>query len=107
MPWRDCAMPKGKSYRVDERAWREVEAAEDWYYERSEDAGTAFLLEVLHSFEIISHAPKRWARYLHGTRRFLLHHFPFSVVYLDDPDGVTMVAVAHNKRKPGYWKRRL
>ncbi|HEX4427189.1 MAG TPA: hypothetical protein VH079_17450 [Terriglobales bacterium] len=28
--------------------------------------------------------------------------FPFSVVYLDDPDFVSIVAVAHSKRKPGY-----
>jgi toxin ParE1/3/4 len=44
---------------------------------------------------------------LYGTRRFVLHRFPFSVVYLDEADELNIVAVAHNKRKPGYWKARL
>lgn len=100
-------MPADKPYRVDERAWREVEAADDWYRKRSEDASAAFLLEIIESFETISHAPRRWPKYLYETRRYLLHHFPFSIVYLDDPDGVTFVAVAHTKRKPGYWKKRV
>lgn len=39
-------------------------------------------------------------------RRFILQRFPFSIVYLDDPDLVTIIAVAHSKRKPGYWKSR-
>jgi len=37
----------------------------------------------------------------------VLHRFPFSIVYLDDPEVLTIVAVAHAKRKPGYWRRRI
>jgi hypothetical protein len=36
---------------------------------------------------------------------FVTQRFPFSVIYLDDPELVTIVAVAHSKRKPGYWDR--
>ena len=55
----------------------------------------------------IAKASGRWPKYLHGTRRFVLRRFPFSIIYLDDPDVVSIVAVAHSKRKPGYWKPRL
>lgn len=75
--------------------------------ERSDDASSAFLLEVIESFEIIAAAPVRWPESLYGTRRYLLHHFPFSVVYLDEPEVVIIVAVAHGRRKPGYWKERI
>ena len=51
-------------------------------------------------------APQRWPKYLYGTQRFVLHRFPFSIIYLDD-DVLSIVAVAHSKRKPGYWKARL
>jgi toxin ParE1/3/4 len=44
---------------------------------------------------------------LNGTRRFVLRRFPFSIIYLDDPEVRSIVAVAHSKRKPGYWKVRL
>jgi toxin ParE1/3/4 len=52
-------------------------------------------------------APQRWPKYLHGTRRFVLHRFPFSITYLDDPDVLSVIAVAHGKRTPGYWKQRV
>jgi len=31
----------------------------------------------------------------------------FDVVYLDDPDKLVIVAIAHHKRSPGYWRRRI
>ena len=55
----------------------------------------------------MSPAPHRWPKYLHGTRRFVLNRFPFSVIYLDDPDAVIIIAIAHSKSGPGYWKSRL
>jgi toxin ParE1/3/4 len=100
-------MPRAKPYQVDDRAWAEVEAADDWYRERSSEAGVAFLVEVIEAFDTIARAPETWPDYLYGTRRYLLRHFPFAVVYLADPDVVTIVAVAHSKRKPGYWKKRV
>jgi hypothetical protein len=39
--------------------------------------------------------------HLHGTRRFVLDRFPFSIVYLDTAEFVNIVAVAHGKPKPG------
>jgi toxin ParE1/3/4 len=62
---------------------------------------------VSSAVRVIAGAPQRWPKYLHGTRRLMMQRFPFSVVYLDDPELVIIVAVAHSKRKPGYWKDRL
>lgn len=100
-------MPGSKAYRVHSAAWQEIEAADDWYFQRSPDASAGFLVAVFDALENVSEFPQRWPQYLHGTRRFLLNRFPFSIVYLDKPDGVKVVAVAHSKRKPGYWKRRV
>jgi len=100
-------MAGSKPYRVHREVWLEIEAGDDWYLERSVDASAEFIAAISDAFEIISQAPKRWPKYLHGTRRFVLRRFPFSIVYLDDPDVVSIVAVAHGKRKPGYWKARL
>ena len=40
------------------------------------------------------------------TRRFLLHGFPYQIVYRLRPAEIVIVAVAHTKRRPGYWKKR-
>jgi hypothetical protein len=58
------------------------------------------------AIENIAEAPSRWPR-LHGRfRRYLLHRFPFSVVYLEREHSIEVIAVAHHRRRPGYWKRR-
>jgi toxin ParE1/3/4 len=100
-------MDRSKPYRLHPLAWQEIDDGDDWYSHYSADAGIGFISAVSEAIETISHAPGRWPEYLHDTRRFVLFRFPYSVVYLDDPDFVSIVAVAHSKRKPGYWKQRL
>lgn len=84
----------------------EVERAHEWYWERSEAAADGFLLEVEAALDEIAEAPNRWPRHLHGTRRFILRRFPFSIVYTMLGDVLRIVAIAHAKRLPGYWRRR-
>jgi toxin ParE1/3/4 len=100
-------MPAVKPYRYHPLAWEEVEESDVWYLARSVDASLDFLYRLDSAIEEILDAPHRWAKHLYGTRRYVMQSFPFSVIYLDDPDLVTIIAVAHSKRKPGYWKGRL
>jgi hypothetical protein len=51
-------------------------------------------------------APEQGSPYLYGTRRFILLRFPYSTVYLSLEVG-HIVAVAHQSRRPGYWRKRL
>jgi plasmid stabilization system protein ParE len=96
-----------KPFRFHPDAREEFREAIRWYRVRSTIASTEFRTTVMTAIREAAQAPQRWSKYLHGTRRFALHRFPFSVIYLDDPDLVTIVAVAHSKRKPGYWKHRI
>jgi toxin ParE1/3/4 len=100
-------MAGAKDYRLHPLAWREVDDADGWYLSRSYDASVEFLSDLYSAVEDISQAPQRWPGYLHGTGRFVMQRFPFSVVYLDDPEMVNIIAIAHSKRKPGYWRERL
>jgi len=40
-------------------------------------------------------------------RRCRLHRFPYSVIYTQDGADILVLAVAHQHRKPGYWRKRL
>lgn len=57
--------------------------------------------------DLIRETPDTWPRYLHGTRRFILTGFPYSLVYTTDGSYSLIIAIAHAKRAPGYWKVRL
>ena len=96
-----------KAVEFHEEASLESAAALEWYVERSEIAAARFVAEVSRAVELIAEAPQRWPTGVHGTRRFLLQRFPFSVVYREFPSKIQVLAAAHGHRRPGYWKSRL
>ena len=85
----------------------EARDAREWYAERSSVAADAFMGELDVAIDRICESPDRWASYLHGTRRYLMKRFPYLVVYRELEDKLQVIAVAHARRKPGYWRRRL
>jgi toxin ParE1/3/4 len=82
----------------------EAQAAFDWYRERNPAA--ALLAEIDVAINEITASPERWSGFLYGTRRFLLHRFPFSVVYRVTDAAIQVVAFAHARRRPGYSRPR-
>jgi len=96
-----------KPSRFHPEARKEFLEATRWYRDRSPVAPVEFRATVKAAVREVVQAPQRHAKYLYGTQRFVMRRFPFSIVYLDAPDLITIVAVAHNKRKPGYWKDRV
>jgi plasmid stabilization system protein ParE len=77
-----------------------------WYESRSVKAARSFRLEIRLAFDRIRDSPLSWPHYHWGTRRLLLRRFPYQVVYRIKPDHVLVVAIAHTKQRPGYWRER-
>ena len=96
----------GRELEVHPEALAEARAAYVWYRERSQAAAAAFVDELDRSIQRIVEVPERWPVYAAGTRRFLLRRFPFFVVYRINPATIEILAVAHGRRRPGYWKER-
>lgn len=94
------------SVEIHPDALQEAAAAVEWYATRSQQAADAFIEELDRAVKVISESPERWPTHLHGTRRYLLRRFPFVVVYRHHSPVVQVVAIAHGKRRPGYWRKR-
>ena len=78
------------------------------YYENCRDGlGLGFLHEVYMSINRIAETPLLWSKFSFSSRRFLTKRFPYSILYQILEDRVLIVAVAHQSRKPGYWKDRF
>ncbi|MHB0961513.1 MAG: type II toxin-antitoxin system RelE/ParE family toxin [Pirellulaceae bacterium] len=92
---------------VHPEARMEALEAFDWYSQRSPQVANAFEEELRDAGRAIEHAPEMWASYLSGTHRYLMKRFPFVVIYRVITDRIEIVAIAHGRRKPGYWKRRM
>lgn len=84
----------------------EARAARNHYLSKSATAEEAFRRELERAVTLIREHPETWPSYVYGTRRFVLHRFPYSVVYRTDGASSLIVAIAHAKRKPGYWRSR-
>lgn len=41
-----------------------------------------------------------------GRRRYVMKHFPYSLIYVVSGDVIRILAVAHHSRRPGYWAGR-
>lgn len=78
-----------------------------YYEDKSTGLGLDFMTEIERSLSSISEHPERWPLRSDGTRRYLAHRFPFLVVYTCEHDRVWVLAIAHCKRRPAYWRSRL
>lgn len=85
----------------------DVQEAREWYAERSPEAAAAFGTALTEAVEHIRADPLQWPPHRFGTRQYLLHHFPFLVVYRETETAIQVVAVDHARRRPGYRRKRL
>lgn len=88
-------------------AMDEAVAARQGYNEIDPSLAEAFDQELELGVNSIALAPQRWTKHLYGTRMYLLHRFPYLLVYRALNNRVQMIAVQHGKRRPGYWKSRI
>jgi plasmid stabilization system protein ParE len=96
-----------RTLEILDEALEDAEDAARWYAERNGTAAAAFAQEFEHAIAEIQRVPATWPSFDHGTRRFLLKRFPYSVVYRMDDTRIVVVAVAHAHRRPAYWRARL
>lgn len=95
------------SGHVHPLAWRDLETAVKRIDRERPGFGVRLKNEARAAFIRAAMAPRQGSPYLFGTRRFILKRFPYSTVYVEMDEYGHVVAVAHHRRRPGYWRRRL
>lgn len=78
------------------------------YYETAKSGlGRRFLTEIRQGVKDIARYPSLGQPFKQQTRRVFAKTFPFSIVYIQKPSEVIIIAIAHVRRKPGYWLKRI
>lgn len=100
-----------KPVRFDVEAEEEFTAAAGWYEQERPGLGGDFVVSINEtvlevrerpeSFPLAPAVPKSL-----GVRRAIVKRFPYAVVFLELPEEIRVLAVAHGARKPGYWRDR-
>jgi hypothetical protein len=86
---------------------QEYLTALSWYRERSLIAAINFERAFDQALARVREAPQRWPIYFKDFRKYTLRQFPFCIVYQDFSAEIVVLAVAHGRRQPGYWRDRL
>lgn len=78
------------------------------YYSRkaNADLARAFISEFERSAALLGGQPRLGALWRGKVRRFPLRRFPYSIVYYLSKGHIRILAVAHQSRKPGFWRDR-
>lgn len=88
-------------------AEEELIAGARFYAQQSDiELGFAFIVEFERSVELLRKQPKLGAPWRGTNRRMPLRRFPYSIIYLLLPEEIRVLAIAHQRRKPGYWSGR-
>jgi toxin ParE1/3/4 len=88
-------------------AYEELLATAAYYEEQIPGLGERFTIEVERVAGVLAEQPEIGQSVGEIFRRILLVRFPFSLIYSIESDCTWIVAIAHHRRGPGYWKERI
>jgi plasmid stabilization system protein ParE len=96
------------SIRTNSLASLELTEAVRWYESKRPGLGADFLDEVTRAINRLESNPEAGNPMSadQRTRRLIVARFPYQIVHRVRPGEIVIVALAHLKRRPGYWKHR-
>ena len=97
-----------KALRILPAAEEELAEAAAWYETKRTGLGVELIAAVDRAFEEIAEAPLACGLWRDDRpyRRKVLARFPYVIFFRVEGDAVVIMAVAHAKRRPGYWTQR-
>lgn len=88
-------------------ALADAEQAADWYIDHDAwPAAQDFHEELTKAAARIGADPGLGTPARGGVRIIPIHRFPYSLVYRITEDEIRVIAVAAQRRRPGYWRGR-
>lgn len=99
-------------FELHPEARAELFADVDWYDEREVELGERFGGAVRVAIDAAVGSPESWAVWPGWEGEPLVRSknvegFPYRVVYFVHDELLVVVAIAHVKRRPGYWRARV
>lgn len=87
----------------NELAGDELKDAVDFYNLELSGLGDNFKDEIKKSLKRIHDYPTAWPTITRDIRKYILHKFPYKILYSVEKDHIFIIAIAHQHRKPNYW----
>jgi plasmid stabilization system protein ParE len=97
-----------RRFQIDPLASAELAETVRWYELQRPGLGAACFDAFLATLDRIAAHPEVGAPAvgINGVRRAPVPGFPYQLVYRVAPDRLQIIAFAHVKRRPGFWRHR-
>jgi toxin ParE1/3/4 len=97
-----------KPFQISGPASEELVKAIHWYEQRRKGLGGELFDAVSHTIEVIREHPEIGAARTGRlpSRQLRVQGFPYHLAYRIREHDIYVIAIAHTKRRPGYWKDR-
>ena len=95
------------NYEFLPEADEEFREAARYYENEAAGLGLTFIAEVHRVISLVLSNPRSSVRVRKTIRSKVLFHFPYKLLYSIESEMILIVAVAHQKRRPTYWRNRL
>jgi plasmid stabilization system protein ParE len=89
-----------------ELAESELNEIVQYYESHLKGLGNAFLSEVERGVKLILQNPESGPRIYKVVRRKTIRRFPYSIMYSISSNSIRILAIAHHKRRPTFWRKR-
>jgi plasmid stabilization system protein ParE len=96
-----------KAYRFLDEADQEFQEHIGYFISHSLTTAEKFVDEVRAAVHDIREYPQVGSPISAIVRQRVLTGYRYSILYVDTPSEIIIVAVAPHRRRPGYWRRRL
>jgi len=90
-----------------EIARREYDEAKEFYETEQPGLGSHFEEQIRHSLLRIQQYPQAWPSERKEIRRYIVHKFPYKILYSIQDETIVVLAFAHLHRQPDYWIDRI
>jgi plasmid stabilization system protein ParE len=87
-------------------AQAEIEEAFGHYEEQRPGLGHRFLAAVATALAEVEEFPWRYPKVRGEIRRALVAGFPYSILYIAEPEQTIVIACFHARRDPRHWHNR-
>ncbi len=78
-----------------------------YYEDKAQGLGDTFIEHITHSIGYIEQNPLIGRLIERRVRQASLKKFPFNIIYYPSDSELVIIAIAHQKRKPDYWRKRV
>jgi len=94
------------NYSLHPEASQDLDDAAAYYQKQAGNAlSQALLAEFGSSVERLLRHPLLGSKWRQDKRKFVMARFPYSIIYTLSNNELRILAIAHQSRSPGYWRR--